>query len=119
MAAWIDGRLDLAFDATVETDRRRQSLEALSQLSASPSLVMPAYAQLLKPLSEALRRGLQRGVFRDIDPVADAQAIHAVVWAGIERQWATGDADRETVRERMIRFCLRGLSVTADAATGI
>jgi AcrR family transcriptional regulator len=121
VAAWVDGRLDLEFDATVEADQRRQSLRALSQTDVRlpKSGHARAYAQLLKPLSETLRHGLQRGVFRDIDPVADAQAIHAVVRAGIERQWATGDAEREAVRERMIRFCLRGLIVTADAATEI
>jgi len=115
VAAWIDGRLDLAFDATIKSDLRRVSLEAQSQMFASPGLVQPAYEQLLTPLSEALQRGLRRGVFHHIDPVADAQAIHAVVWAAIERQWATGDCDREKVRERALRFCLGGLGVTADA----
>jgi hypothetical protein len=70
---------------------------------------------LLKPLAATLQRGLRHGVFQHIDPMADAQAIHAVVWAGIERQWATGDCDRDDVRERMLRFCLRGLGVTAEA----
>ena len=115
VAAWIDGRLDLAFDDNIKSDLRRVSLEAQSQMFGSPNLVMPAYALLLQPLSEALQRGLQRGVFHHIDPVGDAQAIHAVVWAGIERQWTTGDCDREDVRQRALRFCLRGLGVTPDA----
>jgi AcrR family transcriptional regulator len=115
VAAWIDGRLDLAFDAHIKSDLRRVSLEAQSQMFASPNLVQPAYEQLLKPLTEALQRGLGRGVFRHIDPAADAQAIHAVVWAAIERQWATGNCDRDAVRERALRFCLGGLGVTADA----
>jgi AcrR family transcriptional regulator len=115
VAAWIDGRLDLAFDDNIKSDLRRVSLEAQSQMFASPNLVMPAYAQLLEPLSEALQRGLQHGVFHHIDPVTDAQAIHAVVWAGIERQWTTGDCDREDVRQRALRFCLGGLGVTAEA----
>jgi AcrR family transcriptional regulator len=114
VATWIDGRLDLAFDDNIRSDLRRVSLEAQSQMFASPNLVQPAYAELLKPLSEALQRGLQHGVFHHIDPVVDAQAIHAVVWAGIERQWATGDCDREDVRQRALRFCLRGLGVTPD-----
>ena len=88
VAAWIDGRLDLAFDENIKSDLRRVSLEAQSQMFASPKLVQPAYAEMLKPLSEALQRGLQHGVFHDIDPVTDAQVVHAVVWAGIERQWA-------------------------------
>jgi AcrR family transcriptional regulator len=115
VAAWIDGRLDLAFDDNIKSELRRVSLEAQSQMFASPKLVQPAYAQLLKPLSEALQRGLQHGVFYHIDPMTDAQAIHAVVWAGIERQWTTGDCDREDVRQRALRFCLRGLGVTPEA----
>ena len=115
VAAWIDGRFDLAFDDKIKSDLRRVSLEAQSQMFASPNLVMPAYAQLLKPLSEALQGGLQHGVFHHIDPVTDAQAIHAVVWAAIERQWTTGDYDRDYVRQRALRFCLGGLGVTAEA----
>jgi AcrR family transcriptional regulator len=114
VAAWIDGRFDLAFDDKIKSDLRRVSLEAQSQMFASPYLVMPAYAQLLEPLSEALQRGMQHGVFHHIDPVNDAHAIHAVVWAGIERQWTTGDCDREDLRQRTLRFCLGGLGVTAE-----
>jgi AcrR family transcriptional regulator len=115
VAAWIDGRLDLAFDDNIRSDLRRVSLEAQSQMFASPNVAMSAYAQLLKPLSQALQRGLEHGVFHNIDPVTDAQAIHAVVWAAIERQWTTGDCDRDDVRQRALRFCLGGLGVTADA----
>ncbi|MEE2855016.1 MAG: TetR/AcrR family transcriptional regulator [Actinomycetota bacterium] len=104
--AWIDGRLDLAFDDGIGSDLRRLSLEAQSQ---SPGLVQPAYAEMLKPLRDALARGQQAGVFRDIDPVNDAQFVHGVVWAGINEQWATGDCDRNVLRERILRFCLRGL----------
>lgn len=115
VAAWIDGRLDLAFDDNIKSDLRRVSLEAQSQMFASPELVQPAYEQLLTPLSETLRHGLERQVFRHIDPVTDAQAIHAVVWAAIERQWATGVCDRDHVRQRALRFCLGGLGVPARA----
>lgn len=110
VAAWIDGRLDLAFDDNIKSDLRRLSMEAQSQSSA---LVQPAYAEMLKPLSEALQRGLQRGVFHDVDPMTDAQFIHGVVWAGINQHWATGDFDRDVLRERMLQFCLRGLGVRA------
>src|SRR6201993_4872051 len=115
VAAWIDGRLDLAFDDNIKSDLRRVSLEAQSQMFLSSNLVQPAYEELLKPLGATLQRGLRHGVFPDIDPVTDAQAIHAVVWAGIERQGRTGGCDRSDVRERMLRFCLRGLGVTAEA----
>ena len=108
VAAWIDGRLDLAFDDRVKSDLRRLSMEAQSQSSA---LVQPAYAEMLKPLSEALQRGLRRGVFHAVDPMTDAQFIHGVVWAGINQHWATGDFDRDVLRKRMLQFCLRGLGV--------
>jgi len=108
VTAWIDGRLDLAFDDSIGSDLRRLSLEAQSQ---SPSLVQPAYAEMLKPLTDALQRGLQGGVFHHIDPVTDAQFIHGAVWAGINQQWATGDCDRGDLRQRILRFCLRGLGV--------
>jgi AcrR family transcriptional regulator len=109
VTAWIDGRLDLAFDDSIGSDLRRLSLEAQSQ---SPGLVQPAYAEMLKPLRDALQRGRQAGVFHDIDPASDAQFIHGVVWAGINEHWATGACDRVELRERILIFCLRGLGVT-------
>jgi AcrR family transcriptional regulator len=114
VAAWIDARLDLAFDDTVKSDLRRLSLEAQSQTLASPGLVQPAYAETLKPLTEALQRGLRRRVFHHIDPMIDAEFIHGVVWAAIDRQWRTGDSDRGDVRDRAVAFCLRGLGVPSD-----
>lgn len=115
VAAWIDGRLDLAFDDNLKSDLRRLSLEAQSQTFASPGLVQPAYAEMLKPLSDALQHGLQRGVFHHIDPVTDAEFIQGVVWASTNRQWRTGDCDRAEVREDALRFCLRALGVAPEA----
>jgi AcrR family transcriptional regulator len=111
VAAWIDGRLDLAFDENIKSDLRDLSLEAQSQMFASPELIQPAYAQMLQPLIEALQRGLQEGVFHDIDAVADAQAIQGVVWSCTEWHWTTGDSEHAEVRQRALRFCLRGLGV--------
>lgn len=119
VAAWIDGRLDLAFDDNIRSDLRRLSLEAQSQTLASPGLVQPAYAEMLEPLSEALKRGLQRGVFHGIDPLTDAEFIHGVVWAAIDRQWTTADCDRDHLRQRILRFCLRGLGATPEAIAQI
>jgi len=115
VAAWIDGRLDLAFDDSVGADLRSLSLEAQSQTFASPGLVQPAYAEVLKPLSDALRRGLHSGMFHHIDPVTDAQFIHGVVWTAIDQQWVAGDCDRDDLRQRSLRFCLRGLGVAPGA----
>jgi AcrR family transcriptional regulator len=115
VAAWIDARLDLAFDDTVKSDLRRLSLEAQSQTFSSPGLIQPAYAEMLKPLSDALQRGLQGGVFHHVDPVADAEFIQGVVWASTNQQWRTGDCDRAQVRADALRFCLRALGVAPEA----
>ena len=111
VAAWIDGRLDLAFDENIKSDLRYLSSEAQSQMFASPGLVQSAYADMLEPLVEVLQLGVEDGVFHDVDPLTAAQSIQGVVWAGTERQWATGDCDRADTRERIVRFCLRGLGV--------
>lgn len=119
VAAWIDRRLDLAFDENIKSDLRHLSLEAQSQMFASPELIQPAYAEMLEPLIDQLERGMQLAVFHDIDPVSEAQAIQGVVWASTERQWAAGDCERAEVRERVLRFCLRGLGVTSETITRI
>jgi len=111
VAAWIDGRLDLVFDANIKSDLRQLSLEAQSQMFAAPDLIQPAYEKMLKPLIEQLHGGLILGVFHDIEPVTEAQSVQGVVWASTERQWAAGDCQRTEVRQRTLRFCLRGLGV--------
>jgi AcrR family transcriptional regulator len=119
VAAWIDGRLDLAFDENIKSDLRGLSLEAQSQMFASPALIQPAYGEMLTPLVEQLQHGLACGVFHDVDPVTDAQSIQGVVWTSTERQWAAGDCDRADVRERVLRFCLRGLGVGTNTIAEI
>jgi AcrR family transcriptional regulator len=109
--AWVDGRLDLAFDDTVRTDLRRLSLEAQAQTSGAPHLVQSAYAEMLLPLREVIESGLRRGVFRGVEPDSGAQFIHGVVWAGIDRHWTAGDCEHGDLRDRIVRFCLRGLGV--------
>jgi len=117
VAAWIDGRLDLAFDDNIRSDLRQLSMEAQSQMFASPELIQPAYAEMLEPLIEQLQRGLDEGVFHGIDPASDAQSIQGVVWACTERHWATNDCERTNVRRTALQFCLRGLGVTPDTIT--
>jgi AcrR family transcriptional regulator len=119
VAAWIDRRLDLAFDENIKSDLRHLSLEAQSQMFASPELIQPAYAEMLQPLIDQLERGMKLAVFHDVDPVSEAQAIQGVVWASTERQWAAGDCERTDVRARVLRFCLRGLGVTPETITRI
>ena len=53
-------------------------------------------------------------MFRDIIPATAAKSINGVVWAATQRQWATGHWDRGDVRERALRFCLRGLGVAQE-----
>ncbi len=111
VVAWIDGRLDLAFDDRIRSDLRQMSLEAQTQMFASPELVSEAYGEILKPLVEELEHGKRTGIFPDVDPTADALSIHGAIWASVERQWATGECDRRAVRDAVVRFCLRGLGV--------
>jgi AcrR family transcriptional regulator len=119
VAAWIDGRLDLAFSERIKSDLRHMSLEAQSQSFASPELIQPAYAEMLEPLIDQIQRGLEQGAFRDVDPMSGAQSIQGVVWASTEQQWSAGDCERAEVRQRTVRFCLRGLGVAAATITRI
>lgn len=112
VVAWIDGRLDLAFNQRIRSDLRKMSLEAQSQMFAAPELVSDAYGEILKPLIEQLEKGKAAGLFPGIDPAADALSIQGAIWASTERQWATGDCDQHAVREQIFRFCLRGIGVT-------
>jgi len=117
VVAWIEGRLDLAFERHQHERSdtlRHLPLEAYSQIFASPELVAPAYAEILRPLIEQIDRGTRLGVFAEGHPAEDAMSIHGVVWANIERQWAMDTCDRSEVRTRVLRFCLRGLGVAAD-----
>lgn len=111
VVAWIDGRLDLAFNERIRSDLRKMSLEAQSQMFAAPELVSDAYGEILKPLIEQLEKGRAAGLFPGIDPAADALSIHGAIWASTERQWATGDCDQHAVREQIFQFCLRGIGV--------
>jgi AcrR family transcriptional regulator len=111
VVAWIDGRLELAFNEQVRSDLRQMSLEAQTQMFASPELVSDAYAEILKPLVDQLESGRRAGIFPGIDPAADALSIHGAIWASVERQWTTGDCDRGAVRDQVVRFCLRGIGV--------
>ncbi|WIM86871.1 helix-turn-helix domain-containing protein [Candidatus Mycobacterium wuenschmannii] len=119
VAAWIDGRLDLAFDESIKSDLRRLSLEAQSQMFAAPELIQPAFEEMLTPLIDQLRRGLTDGVFHDVDPVSEARSIQGVVWSSTEQHWTAGGFERADVRRRALRFCLRGLGVQPDTIDNI
>ena len=110
VAAWIEGRLDLALD---DEFRLRQLSPEAQPEAWSPELVSPAYNAILEPLVEQLERGLELGTFKDIVPVTAAKSIDGVVWAGTQRSRAA-HWDRSEVRERALRFCLRGLGVAPE-----
>jgi AcrR family transcriptional regulator len=119
VVAWIDGRLDLAFEDGIQSDLRQMSTEAQSQMFAAPEVVGPAYAEMMTPLVEQLTRGAQTGCFVGIDPAADALSIQGALWASVERHWATGDCDRADVRGSVVRFCLRGLGVRPESIADV
>ncbi|WP_292991946.1 TetR/AcrR family transcriptional regulator [Mycobacterium sp.] len=114
VAAWIDGRLDLAFNLQIRSDLRQMSLEAQNQMVAAPELVAPAYREILRPLVEQLTRGADLEIFTEIDPDGEALSIHGVVWTNIERHWGSGPRNPAEIRRRVLSFCLRGLGVTPE-----
>jgi AcrR family transcriptional regulator len=119
VAAWIDGRLELAFDQQVRSDLRQMSLEAQSQMVAAPELVAPAYREILRPLIEQLTRGMDLGIFPEIDADGEALSIHGVVWTNIERHWGIAQRDPSEIRRRVQSFCLRGLGVAPEAVADV
>lgn len=114
VAAWIKGRLDPAFDPKADANLRRISLEARSESFATPELLAPVYGEILRPLIRVIDRGKKLNLFAEVDPVEEAMAIHGVTRVHIERQWATGEYDRDHVLKQTQRFCLRALGVPAD-----
>ncbi|BDX32621.1 TetR family transcriptional regulator [Mycobacterium antarcticum] len=119
VVAWIDGRLDLAFDERIESDLRQMSLEAQSQMFAAPEVVGAAYAEIMAPLIDELARGLLLGSFTDVEPAAHALSIHGALWSSVEKQWASGDQDRREVRRTVLTFCLRGLGVAPESIADV
>jgi AcrR family transcriptional regulator len=119
VAAWIDGRLDLALNQQIRADLRQMSLEAQNQMFAAPELVAPAYREVLRPLIEQLTRGRDLGLFGDIDPEGEALSIQGVVWANVERHWATAHRQPNEIREHVQRFCLQGLGVAPDVIAAV
>jgi AcrR family transcriptional regulator len=119
VAAWIDGRLDLAFDANIKSDLRALSQEAQSLMFTSPPLIHGAFAAILAPLVEQLERGLKQSEFDDIDPQTSAQIIQGAVWACTERHWATEGAAHPDVRMRVMQACLRGLGAAPSRVADV
>jgi AcrR family transcriptional regulator len=114
VSCWIDARLDLAFDQPNTAGQRYASQEAESLVFASPDKVSASFEVILRPLVEQLEIGLKTSLFDNIDPAADAEAIHGVVWASVRRHWDAGSESGDDVRRRVKQFCLRGLGVSTE-----
>jgi AcrR family transcriptional regulator len=109
--AWIEARLELAFDEQVASAMRALSLEAQVASEAMPDELASAFDQMLGPLIEQLRRGRLDGSMPGADPVRDARAIHDVVWGEILRQWSGIGlrSDPAVARDHAVGFCLRAI----------
>lgn len=114
VVAWIEGRLDLAFDDAVESDLKYVSREAQALYSVEPELLASAYDAMLRPLVDELRRGAGDSWFTTDNPVSDAQAIQAVVWFSVEQRWASSTGDYRAVRDQTVTFCLRAVGVSPE-----
>jgi hypothetical protein len=113
VVAWIDCRLDLAFDPNVRSDLRHLSEQAQLAYPTSPEAFERAFATMLEPLAEALHAWQTRINEKSSDPLAAAGAIHNVIWGVIQRQWAYGDGELPAVRHQVVTFCLRGIGASA------
>jgi AcrR family transcriptional regulator len=109
VVAWIDCRLDLAFDPSVRSDLRHLSEQAQGVFATAPQTVELAYATMLAPLVEALERWRHATRSSEADAIVDARTINSVVWGVVQQQWARGDGKRAPVRRRTVMFCLRGI----------
>jgi AcrR family transcriptional regulator len=119
VAAWIEARLDLAFDAHVGSTMKALSVEAIRASHHAPQQVESAFDLMLAPLVEQLQRGHEDGTIRVGDPNLDARAIHHVVWGETMRHWSgmRPVLSRATSTEQVLGFCLRGLGV--DGRSGV
>ena len=107
--AWIDGRLDLAFNRRVASDLQSLSMAALLRRCDAPADLRPVTELMLAPLVERLAEGRTLGLFPQVDPPRDAHSIHDVVWGVVERQWAGARRSHREARDQVLRFCLRAI----------
>jgi AcrR family transcriptional regulator len=117
VTAWIDGRLDLAFDRRISANLQDLSIEAQLRRRETPAELQVAYDLMLAPLIAQLRAGLESGLFADVDPEADARSIHGVVWGVVEAQWAGFPQRRQETRDRVVRFCLNAIGAPGATST--
>jgi AcrR family transcriptional regulator len=114
--AWIDGRLDLAFDRRVAANLQALSTEAQLRRKESPAELQVAYDMMLAPLIAQLRMGQERGLFTVVNPELDARSIHDVVWGVVEAHWSGFPQRRRETRDRVVRFCLLAIGTAVDSS---
>lgn len=116
VTAWIESRLELAFDDEVADSMRVLSLEAQLAVEQAPEQLEAAFDSMLAPLIRQLAQGRQDGSFSGVDPERDARALHDVVWGETQRQWTTPGTDPDRAHRHVLRFCLRAIG--AELAEG-
>jgi len=121
VAAWIDGRIDLAFNDNVEPELRRAPLETPSTMLNSDAQLRGAGLARLHRHPRAARRATRAGPGdrRSAASFRRSPPGRSTAWSGRAPdnsgpQWAPGHAKRAEVRDRAIRFCLRGLGVAPE-----
>lgn len=118
VAAWIEGRLDLAFDGRVESDLKHLSEQARALYAVAPETMSELHAAMMLPLVDQVIVGQRAGDFAVADPGIGAQAIASVVWACVEREWSAPSTDPRAVRAETLAFCLRALGAPVDRIPG-
>ena len=91
VVAWIDGRLDLAFNA-------RDPLGSAPDVAGGADADVrrarvgrrPPTARSCNRSSNSSNAEASSGSFPTSTPTADALSIQGAIWASVERQWATG-----------------------------
>jgi AcrR family transcriptional regulator len=114
--AWIDGRLDLAFDRRIAANLQVLSTEAQLRRKETPAELQLAFDVMLAPLIEQLRMGQEGGVFTEVNPEPDARSIHDVVWGVVEAHWSGFPQRKRETRDRVVRFCLRAVGASVDSS---
>ncbi len=115
VVAWIDGRLQLAFDRRVSANLQDLSMQAQLRRRETPAELELAYDLMLAPLVAQLEAGRREGLFRGVDPGPDARSIHDVVWGVVERQWSGFPLRPRESRDRVVRFCLHAIGAEEQA----
>jgi AcrR family transcriptional regulator len=115
VTAWLEARLELAFDDQVASTMKGLSLEAQRAIQQSPDQMEAAFDCMLAPLTEQLRRGQLDGSLAVTDPGKDAQALHDVIWGETLRRWSGFPAGTGPgAQDHVLGFCLRAIGADLE-----